>query len=181
MHIILATQRPSTDVITGVIKSNFPTRVSFRVTSSMDSRVVLDHVGAEKLLGRGDMLYKQGIELQRLHSAYVDESEIEKLVDKLTALSGEHSDKAMEFIEKMQEENTEGITISNLEQADDISLFEEAVRIVREQRAASASMLQRRLRIGYNRAANLIEEMEKQGIVGPQQGSKPRKVLGGGE
>jgi S-DNA-T family DNA segregation ATPase FtsK/SpoIIIE len=177
IHIILATQRPSTDVITGVIKANFPTRVSFRVTSNTDSRVVLDTPGAEKLLGKGDMLFKLGIELMRLHSAYVDEAEIEVLVSKLSTLPTQHSQEALEFIENSRQ-NDELIShdISDFGSEKD-ELYEQAVQIVAEQRLASASMLQRRLKVGYNRAANLIEEMEKKGIIGPQQGSKPRNVL----
>jgi S-DNA-T family DNA segregation ATPase FtsK/SpoIIIE len=178
IHIILATQRPSTDVITGVIKANFPTRVSFRVTSSIDSRVVLDVLGADKLLGKGDMLFKLGVDLMRLHSAYVDEQEIEHLVQKLSNIPAQFSEEALEFIETniKSSHNTEGMSESNEHSIED-GLFNEATVVVREMGVASASMLQRRLRIGYNRAANLIEEMERKGIVGPQQGSKPRVVF----
>ena len=180
IHIVLATQRPSTDVITGVIKANFPTRVSFRVTTNMDSRVVLDTMGAEKLLGKGDMLFKQGIETLRMHSAYVDEEEIESLVEKLSEIPAQFDASAVEYIEKngsvddgeggMSGIDGEGVALKD-------EKFEDAVKIVATHRMASASFLQRRLGVGYNRAANLIEEMERQGIVGPAQGSKPRKVL----
>jgi S-DNA-T family DNA segregation ATPase FtsK/SpoIIIE len=181
IHIVLATQRPSTDVITGVIKANFPTRVSFRVTTNMDSRVVLDTMGAEKLLGKGDMLFKQGIETLRMHSAYVDEEEIETLVSKLAEIPAQFDTSAVEYIENNGSagEDAEG-GIMGLD-GDNSGLkdekFEEAVKIVALHRMASASFLQRRLGVGYNRAANLIEEMERQGVVGPAQGSKPRKVL----
>ena len=181
IHIVLATQRPSTDVITGVIKANFPTRVSFRVTTNMDSRVVLDTMGAEKLLGKGDMLFKQGIETLRMHSAYVDEEEIETLVSKLSEIPAQFDASAVEYIENNGSagEDAEG-GIMGLD-GDNSGLkdekFEEAVKIVALHRMASASFLQRRLGVGYNRAANLIEEMERQGVVGPAQGSKPRKVL----
>jgi S-DNA-T family DNA segregation ATPase FtsK/SpoIIIE len=179
IHIVLATQRPSTDVITGVIKANFPTRVAFRVTTNMDSRVIMDTPGAEKLLGRGDMLFKQGIETLRMHSAYVDEEEIENLVEKLSTLPIQYDTGAMEFIETngIVDTDVDGITTDGEGGGLKDEKFDEAVRCVAMHRVASASFLQRRLGVGYNRAANLIEEMERQGIVGPAQGSKPRKVL----
>ena len=178
IHIVLATQRPSTDVITGVIKANFPTRVAFRVTTNMDSRVIMDTPGAEKLLGKGDMLFKQGIETLRMHSAYVDEEEIEKLVEKLSTLPIQYDTGAMEFVESngIIDTDVDGITTDGEGSLKD-DKYDEAVRTVGMHRVASASFLQRRLGVGYNRAANLIEEMERQGVVGPAQGSKPRKVL----
>jgi len=178
IHIVLATQRPSTDIITGVIKANFPTRVSFRVFTSIDSRVILDGVGAEKLLGKGDMLFKQGIDILRMHSAYVHEDEIETLVEKLSTLPAQYDSGAMEFIENngIVDTDVEGVTMDNEGVLQD-DKYEEAVRYVATHRVASASFLQRRLGVGYNRAANLIEEMERHGVVGPAQGSKSRKVL----
>lgn len=181
IHLVLATQRPSTDIITGVIKANFPTRVAFRVTTATDSRVVLDQNGAEKLLGKGDMLYKFGVNLDRLHSAYIDEEEITGLVDALEAMPGSYSSAAMEFLEnggQADDDIPSGSFTGSTGSSKD-ELYDEAVRVVLEQGSASASMLQRRLRVGYNRAANLVEEMERNGIVGPQEGSKPRKVLSG--
>lgn len=179
IHIVLATQRPSTDIITGVIKANFPTRVSFRVFTNIDSRVILDGVGAEKLLGKGDMLFKQGIDILRMHSAFVNEDEIEALVDKLSTLPVQYDTGAMEFLESNGTVDTdvEGITMDGEGGALKDDKYEEAVRCVAMHRVASASFLQRRLGVGYNRAANLIEEMERHGVVGPAQGSKPRKVL----
>lgn len=179
IHIVLATQRPSTDVITGVIKANFPTRVAFRVTTNMDSRVIMDTPGAEKLLGRGDMLFKQGIETLRMHSAYVDEDEIEKLVEKLSTLPIQYDTGAMDFVEAngLIDTDVDGITSDGEGGALKDEKYEEAVRCVAMHRVASASFLQRRLGVGYNRAANLVEEMERHGVVGPAQGSKPRKVL----
>jgi S-DNA-T family DNA segregation ATPase FtsK/SpoIIIE len=179
IHIVLATQRPSTDVITGVIKANFPTRVAFRVTTNTDSRVIMDTPGAEKLLGKGDMLFKQGIETIRMHSAYVDEDEIDALVKKLATLPNQFDAKAIEFIENNghADEGADAFTGDSDGEALKDEKYEEAVRCVATHRMASASFLQRRLGVGYNRAANLIEEMERQGVVGPQQGSKPRKVL----
>lgn len=179
IHIVLATQRPSTDVITGVIKANFPTRVAFRVTTNTDSRVIMDTPGAEKLLGKGDMLFKQGIETIRMHSAYVDEDEIDALVKKLSTLPTQYDAKAIEFIENNgnADEGADAFTGESDGEALKDDKYEEAVRCVATHRMASASFLQRRLGVGYNRAANLIEEMERQGVVGPAQGSKPRKVI----
>jgi DNA segregation ATPase FtsK/SpoIIIE, S-DNA-T family len=179
IHIVLATQRPSTDIITGVIKANFPTRVSFRVFTNIDSRVILDGNGAEKLLGKGDMLFKQGIDILRMHSAYVDEDEIEALVDKLSSIPTQYDEGAMEFIENNGnvDTDTDGVTTDGEGGGLKDEKYNEAVRCVAMHRVASASFLQRRLGVGYNRAANLVEEMERNGVVGPAQGSKPRKVL----
>jgi S-DNA-T family DNA segregation ATPase FtsK/SpoIIIE len=179
IHIVLATQRPSTDIITGVIKANFPTRVAFRVFTNIDSRVILDGMGAEKLLGKGDMLFKQGIDILRMHSAYVNEDEIEALVDKLSTLPSEFNTEAMEFIQNNGAKDTDvdGITSDGEGGPLKDEKYNDAVNCVASHRVASASFLQRRLGVGYNRAANLIEEMERQGVVGPAQGSKPRKVL----
>ena len=183
IHLMLATQRPSVDVITGLIKSNFPTRVSFRVTSSTDSRTILNAMGAEKLLGKGDMLYKQGVDTTRIHSAYIEELEIESLTEKLSEMTPSFDPNVMEFLENGgEEEPVTAVSMRDGETAggkDD--KYDEAVRVVLEHRSASASLLQRRLGVGYNRAANLIEEMESKGVVGPAQGSKPRKVLMGSE
>ncbi|MEA9356534.1 DNA translocase FtsK [Bacteriovorax sp. PP10] len=183
VHLMIATQRPSVDVITGLIKSNFPTRVSFRVTSSTDSRTILNAMGAEKLLGKGDMLYKQGVDTTRIHSAYIEELEIESLTEKLSEMTPSFDPNVMEFLENGgEEEPVTSVSMRDGETAggkDD--KYDEAVRVVLEHRSASASLLQRRLGVGYNRAANLIEEMESKGVVGPAQGSKPRKVLMGSE
>jgi S-DNA-T family DNA segregation ATPase FtsK/SpoIIIE len=184
VHLVVATQRPSVDVITGVIKTNFPTRVSFRVTSPQDSRTILNTIGAEKLLGKGDMLYRHGTNNQRVHSAYVDEEEIEALAEKLSEMPNSYHSGAIDFLENGGEDAPSdpfaagshisgGVTDAN----SDEEHLKNAIRIVVEHRTASASMLQRRMRIGYNRAANLIEEMEAKGIVGPAEGSKRRKVL----
>lgn len=183
IHLMLATQRPSVDVITGLIKSNFPTRVSFRVTSSTDSRTILNAMGAEKLLGKGDMLYKQGVDTTRIHSAFIEEAEIESLTDKLSEMTPMFDPTVMEFLENGGEEepaNALALKDGDLSAGKD-DKYEEALRVVLEHRSASASLLQRRLGVGYNRAANLIEEMEAKGVVGPAQGSKPRKVLMGSD
>ncbi len=182
IHLIIATQRPSVDVITGVIKSNFPTRVSFRVTTSTDSRTILNAMGAERLLGKGDMLYKHGVETTRIHSAYIQEEEIEALAAKLSSMAPVFNPTILEFLENGGEEEADQAVIkreSDNSEKDD--KYNEAVQVVLEHRSASASLLQRRLGVGYNRAANLIEEMENNGVVGPAQGAKPRKVLLGSE
>ena len=178
IHLVLATQRPSTDVITGVIKANFPTRIAFKVITNMDSRVILDTQGAEKLLGKGDMLFKQGVDILRVHSSYVDENEIEKLVEKLNNIPIQYSQAAMEFIKNTQlgEAVADGMNDEGDETPED-PLFKEAVDVVARTRQASASWLQRRMNVGYNRAAKLIEAMERKGIVGPGNGSKPRQVM----
>ncbi|MBL6988493.1 MAG: DNA translocase FtsK [Bacteriovoracaceae bacterium] len=184
IHLVIATQRPSVDVITGLIKSNFPTRISFRVTTSIDSRTILSAMGAEKLLGKGDMLYKRGVDTARVHSSYVDEDEILALVNNLCSLPTEFDKSAMDFLESDGSPDESdpyafGSHIPTVLESGggDDELYDEAVSVVMEYRAASASMLQRRLKIGYNRAANLVELMEEKGIVGPAQGSKPRKIL----
>ena len=182
IHMVVATQLPSVDVITGLIKSNFPTRVSLKVTSVNDSRTILSCSGSEKLLGMGDMLFKKGVETLRLHSAYIHENEVEKLVGQLANFHGEFDEHAMNFLEK---EDSEGpvdgqVASSNWTNhggASDQELYQQAVQIVLEQRAASASMLQRRLRIGYNRAATLIEKMEENKVIGPAHGAKQRDIL----
>lgn len=184
IHLILATQRPSVDVITGVIKGNFPVRVSFKVTSGIDSRTILNEQGAEKLLGKGDMLLKQNIDTIRLHSSFIQEDAIEELTDKLADMPTSFDRHAMEFLENGGED-PEAAEIARASQESlnggKDERYDEAVRVVIEHRQASASLLQRRLGVGYNRAANLIEEMEANGVVGPAQGSKPRKVLVGGD
>ena len=183
IHLIIATQRPSVDVITGLIKANFPTRVSFRVTAGQDSRTILNSIGAESLLGKGDMLYKHGIEMRRLHSAYVDEEQIFQLLDKLAIAEPAFLTTAMEYLANSIE-TADGLSplgardgLGSSADGKKDPLYQEAVKIVKEHQTASASMLQRRFKVGYNRAANLIETMEFHGVIGPQQGSKPRQVL----
>ena len=172
MHLILATQRPSVDVLTGLIKANFPTRISFKVASKIDSRTIIDSSGAEHLLGAGDMLYlASGKPLQRIHGAYISEAETSQLVDFLKEQGRASYDDSV--VAEVEEEN--GDAGQGDEDADE--RYDEAITIVCEAGQASISMVQRRLRIGYNRAARLIELMEKEGIVGPADGAKPREVL----
>jgi S-DNA-T family DNA segregation ATPase FtsK/SpoIIIE len=170
IHLILATQRPSVDVLTGIIKANFPARVACKVFSKVDSRTILDTNGAESLLGYGDMLFlSPGIgRLQRLHGSYVSEGEIKRIVEflKQQGAPAYHH----EILEEKEEEDENG-------EAMDDEKYQEAVEFVSSRGEASISMVQRRFRIGYNRAARIIERMEQEGIVGPSDGVKPREVL----
>ena len=178
IHLVLATQRPSADVITGVIKSNVPARIAFQVISYQDSRIILDQKGAEKLLGQGDMLYLSPTQPHpvRLQGAFLDKEEVDLVVEHWKSLA---EPEYIDIGEILGIEDEESFTGSS--GGDGVSndpLYEEAVEVVLQTKKASASYLQRRLSIGYNRAARLIEEMEAQGIVGPMQGSKPREVFG---
>ena len=172
IHLIIATQRPSVNVITGLIKANFPARIAFRVTSKIDSRTILDTGGAEQLIGRGDLLYSQSNELTRIQCGFIDTSEVEKLSDYVGSQTGYTS--AYILPEFSKEDGTESSNIS-LEDRD--SMFDEAARVIVSNQQGSASLLQRKLKLGYNRAGRLIDQMEDAGIVGPFEGSKPRQVL----
>jgi len=177
IHLILATQRPSVDVITGLIKANFPARISFRVASKVDSRTILDANGAESLLGRGDMLYLPAgsARLNRMHGPYVTEDEISAVCDHWRSQAKAVYNERL--LEAPKDENAAGPEGEPEGEAVDDDLYQEAVRVVCEAGRASTSTLQRRLRIGYGRAARLIDIMEKDGIVGPPDGTKPREVL----
>ncbi len=175
IHLVLATQRPSIDVITGLIKANIPTRIAFMVASKMDSRIIIDQVGAEKLLGRGDMLYSSATDPfpVRIQGAYVSEEEVERVVEHVKTL-GEP-----EYIDEeifVDDEEGDSIDASLFGDGDD-PLYDKALEIVLLAGKASASYIQRKLKIGYNRAARLVEDMEARGIVGPANGSKPREVV----
>ncbi len=184
MHLILATQRPSVDVITGLIKANIPARIAFQMSAKVDSRTVLDQMGAEQLLGQGDMLFLQpgmGIP-QRIHGAFVSDEEVHRVVSALKKSGNPiYNDEILEgdptqsfgestFAAGISHEGGEGAT-------DQDPLYDEALRIVTETRRASISGVQRRLRVGYNRAARLIEEMERTGVVGEMQSNGQREVL----
>jgi S-DNA-T family DNA segregation ATPase FtsK/SpoIIIE len=173
IHLVLATQRPSIDVITGLIKANIPSRIAFMVASKMDSRIIIDMVGAEKLLGKGDMLYAGAADPfpVRLQGAFISEEEVERVVDYVKSLG--EPDYIDDEIFYDDEEDTDPSLFSD----GDDPLYEKALEIVVQQGKASASYIQRRLKIGYNRAARLVELMEHNGIVGPAQGSKPRELL----
>jgi len=179
IHLILATQRPSVDVITGLIKANFPARISFRVASKVDSRTILDANGAESLLGRGDMLYLPAgsARLNRMHGPFVTEDEISAVCDHWRSQAKAVYNERL--LEAPRDENAAGPDGEPEGEAVDDDLYQEAVRVVCEAGRASTSTLQRRLRIGYGRAARLIDIMEKDGIVGPPDGTKPREVLKG--
>jgi S-DNA-T family DNA segregation ATPase FtsK/SpoIIIE len=177
IHLLLATQRPSVDVITGLIKANFPARISFRVASKVDSRTILDANGAESLLGRGDMLYLPAgsARLHRIHGPLVTEDEIAAVCDFWRAQAKAQYNQRL--LEAPKEEETSAVPAEAIPEDSDDELYQEAVRVVCEMGRASTSTLQRRLRIGYGRAARLIDIMEKDGIVGPADGTKPREVL----
>ncbi|MEA2079935.1 MAG: DNA translocase FtsK, partial [Pseudomonadota bacterium] len=177
IHLILATQRPSVDVITGLIKANIPTRIAFQVSSKIDSRTILDQSGAEQLLGHGDMLYLApgtGVPV-RVHGAFVDDAEVHRVVEHLKG-RGEP-----DYIDEVLQTTTDFMPGSGGQSDDDDAevdaLYDDAVRIVTETRRASISGVQRRLKIGYNRAARMIEQMEASGVVGPQQSNGNREVL----
>jgi len=173
IHLVLATQRPSVDVITGLIKANFPSRISYRVSSKVDSRTILDTNGAEHLLGRGDMLFLPpgSSRLLRVHGAYVDELEINKIVAHIKAQWQPDYDESI----TQSEEEAMGLDDSGGERDE---LFEDALRICVEMKRASTSVLQRRLRIGYGRAAAVLDQMEREGLIGQADGARPRPILG---
>jgi len=172
IHIIIATQRPSADVLTGTIKANFPTRISFQVSSKIDGRIIMDQGGAESLLGNGDMLFcPPGTgKLMRIQGAYISEKEIAKVTGFLK------EQRTPEYDENVTKGDDEEET-REFDDADYDEKYDEAVAVVTQSGQASISYVQRRLRIGYNRAARLIEIMEHEGIIGPQIGTKPREIL----
>ena len=170
IHLIIATQRPSVDVITGVIKANIPSRIAFGVSSQVDSRTILDSAGAEKLLGRGDMLFLPvgASKPMRIQGAFFTDQEVEAVCDFVRKQGeAEYRTDLVPEIDEVQEQAQEHVD----------ELYDQAVQIVIEAKQASVSLLQRRMRIGYTRAARLIDAMEASGIIGPYEGSKPREVL----
>jgi S-DNA-T family DNA segregation ATPase FtsK/SpoIIIE len=175
MHIVLATQRPSVDVITGLIKANFPARISFRVATRVDSRTVLDVMGSEHLLGKGDMLFLPpgSSRLVRVHGAFVTETEINRVVEFWKAQAQPDYDQSFLIAPPADDEEAEGEEFDGTEDP----LYRDAVRVVLEMGKASTSTLQRRLRLGYGRAARILDMMQRDGIIGPPDGSKPREVL----
>ena len=169
IHIILATQRPSVNVITGVIKANFPSRIAFQVASKIDSRTILDMNGAERLLGKGDMLFLPGGQGEpiRIHGAFISGDETERLVAAIKSCEYKAEEVEVFF----------GRSDFNADVEDRDELFEDAVQTVIEHQQASTSFLQRRMKIGYSRAARLMDELEVAGIVGPAEGAKSRQIL----
>ena len=180
MHLIVATQRPSTDVITGVVKANIPSRIAFAVSSGIDSRTILDQIGAEKLLGKGDMLFlPQGEKTpMRIQGTFISDEEIKSVVDYVIKQQKAHYDETL----TMSDEEMNATTMTNESEGQDYDpgedpLYNQIVEYVITTKKASTSLIQRRFRIGYNRAANLIDKLEERGIIGPNNGSKPREVL----
>tara|TARA_B100000575_G_scaffold80955_1_gene63630 strand:+ start:546 stop:2909 length:2364 start_codon:yes stop_codon:yes gene_type:complete len=172
IHLIVATQRPSVNVITGVIKANFPTRLSFKVTSNMDSRTILDTKGAEQLVGMGDMLFSSGSDIIRLQCPFVDTPEIERICELIGNQRGYVSAYLLpEYIDENEKQ------IADIDLSDRDPLFEDAARLVVSSQTGSTSLLQRKLKLGYNRAGRLTDQLEVAGIVGASEGSKPRQVL----
>jgi S-DNA-T family DNA segregation ATPase FtsK/SpoIIIE len=174
IHLLLATQRPSVDVLTGIIKANFPARISFQVTSKVDSRTILDTIGAEHLLGAGDMLFLPpgSSKLTRLHGAFVSSAEIKRVVE-FWKKQGKPSYLDPSVLAEVKKEKEAG----RGEEEEYDEKYDEAVAFVAEIGQASISLIQRRFRIGYNRAARIVEKMEEEGVVGPSDGVKPREVL----
>ena len=173
MHLIVATQRPSVDIVTGLIKANIPSRIAFAVSSQVDSRTILDRAGAEKLVGKGDMLFNPigKAQAERLQGPFVTDEEVNAVIEFWKA-QAEESDGPNRIMESI---NTVKIDIGDEEEEDE--LLNDAIELVVNAEQASASMLQRRFRIGYNRAGRLVDIMESRGIIGPSEGSKPRRVL----
>jgi S-DNA-T family DNA segregation ATPase FtsK/SpoIIIE len=177
IHLVLATQRPSVDVITGMIKANVPSRIAFAVSSQTDSRVILDQSGAETLLGQGDMLFKPlgTSRLQRLQGAYVSEEEIALVVEQCRAQRPQELDESL--LVRPEPEETDGNEDDGEFDPDEDPLLEKAIEIVVQTQTASVSLIQRRLRVGYTRAGRLIDMLERRGIISGYEGSKPRRVL----
>ena len=172
IHLIIATQRPSVNVITGLIKANFPARIAFRVTSKIDSRTILDTGGAEQLIGRGDLLYSQSNDLTRIQCGFIDTPEVEKLSDFIGSQTGYGSAYVLPEYSKEEVNSSSEISLDDRD-----PMFNEAARVIVTNQQGSASLLQRKLKLGYNRAGRLIDQMEDAGIVGSFEGSKPRQVL----
>jgi S-DNA-T family DNA segregation ATPase FtsK/SpoIIIE len=174
IHVIVATQRPSTDVITGVIKGNLPTRIAFQVASKIDSRVILDDSGADKLLGHGDMLFLPpgGAKLQRVQGALVEDSEIEQIVDFVGSVSAPSF--SQELVQVASGQRPAGLVD---DAADEDPMFDQAVRVILKHKRGSASLLQRALGVGYTRASRLVDMMTERGILGPHRGSKEREIM----
>jgi S-DNA-T family DNA segregation ATPase FtsK/SpoIIIE len=178
IHLITATQRPSVDVITGTIKANFPTRVSFQVTSKIDSRTILGEQGAEQLLGQGDMLYMAGGgRIMRVHGPFVSDDEVEKVV---RHLKKQGVPAYLEAVTEEEDDGEEGVDAESYGDSGN-ELYDQAVAVVLRDRKVSTSYIQRRLGIGYNRAASLIERMEKEGLIGAANHAGKREILVGGD
>jgi S-DNA-T family DNA segregation ATPase FtsK/SpoIIIE len=174
IHLVIATQRPSVNVITGTIKANFPARLAFRVSSKIDSRTILDAGGAEQLIGRGDMLLSLGSDIIRLQCAFVDTPEVEKVTDFIGEQRAYHS---AHILPEYVDENGEGSGAKEMDLNERDALFEDAARLIVLHQQGSTSLIQRKLKLGYNRAGRIIDQLEAFGIVGSFEGSKAREVL----
>jgi len=173
IHLIIATQRPSVNIITGTIKANFPARIAFRVTSKIDSRTILDSGGADQLIGRGDMLFSTGSDLIRLQCPFVDTPEVDKITEFIGSQRGYPSAFELpEYVDENAPPEDDDFDIGDRD-----SMFEEAAHIIVMHQQGSASLLQRKLKLGYNRAGRIVDQLEKAGIIGPFEGSKARKVI----
>ena len=174
IHLIIATQRPSVNIITGVIKANFPARLGYKVTSKIDSRTILDAGGAEQLIGRGDMLLSIGSNLMRLQCAFVDTPEVERVIDSIGDQRGYPEPFYLPEYKDSEDPiaGADGLTFGELD-----DMFEDAARLVVQNQHGSTSMIQRRLKLGYNRAGRIMDQLEALGIVGQNEGSKAREVL----
>jgi S-DNA-T family DNA segregation ATPase FtsK/SpoIIIE len=183
IHLIIATQRPSVNVVTGIIKANLPSRIAFQVASQIDSRTIIDTKGAETLIGRGDMLFTPpgSSSILRAQGAFVADEEMQAIVDYLKENNDPpiYAQAVQQHIDRTaREEDDDDEADDDDEMGDDDELYQQALEVLKSTRRASTSMLQRRLRIGYNRAARIMEIMEEKGIVGPENGSSPREILG---
>ncbi|MEM1217175.1 MAG: DNA translocase FtsK, partial [Bacteroidota bacterium] len=173
IHLVIATQRPSVNIITGVIKANFPARIAYKVTAKVDSRTILDAGGADQLIGRGDMLLSVGGDMVRIQGAFVDTPEVEKVIDFIASQQGYPEPYLLP--EFHGDEDIQGSAALTYKDLDD--LFEDAARLIVGQQHGSTSMIQRRMKLGYNRAGRIMDQLEAMGIVGPSEGSKAREVL----
>jgi S-DNA-T family DNA segregation ATPase FtsK/SpoIIIE len=171
IHMIIATQRPSTNIITGIIKANFPTRIAFKVVSMIDSRTILDTPGANQLIGKGDMLILTGSTMTRVQCAFIDTPEVENVCK---FISGQRGFPTAFLLPEVETDGEEGIPDTDLSNKDE--LFDEAAKLVVIHQSGSTSLIQRKMAIGYNRAGRIMDQLEKAGIVGPGEGSKPRQV-----
>jgi len=174
IHMIIATQRPSVNIITGVIKANFPARVAFRVSSMIDSRTILDAPGANQLVGRGDMLFSQGNDLIRVQCAFVDTPEVENIVHHI---SKQQAYPTAFYLPEYIKPEGDGVDASSIDMSKRDTLFEEAARLIVANQQGSTSLIQRKFSIGYNRAGRIVDQLEVVGIIGPFEGSKARQVL----
>jgi S-DNA-T family DNA segregation ATPase FtsK/SpoIIIE len=172
IHLVIATQRPSVNIITGTIKANFPARIAFKVSSKIDSRTILDAGGAEQLIGKGDMLISYNGDITRLQCAFVDTPEVERVVEYISDQRG--YPQAFMLPEYIDEKEMEG---KDFDISDRDPLFEDAAKLIVQNQIGSTSLLQRRMKLGYNRAGRLMDQLEAAGVVGPNQGSKAREVL----